>query len=334
MPVHFAWGARAGVLGRVADRPARVLALLSLAVVTTGCHVGPGASAPSVSGQLTVAVVPGIDTAPLLIGVDEGLFAQHGIGVIVKDYPSVTAAYKAIQDGSADVAAGDYTSFFYSIATGQASLTLIADGYDAASGTIQVLTLPGAITSPQDLVGKVVAAPEAQVAPDSIETLAGQSVLQSDGVNPAQVTWQQLPQNEMINSLENHRVSAILATDPLIIQAQTQLGAVELLDASSGVAANMPLSGYFSTTAFARKDGAALRAFKAGLSSAQAAAGLRSKVQSVLINEHMSTLEAALANIGQYPTFVNIGQVQRVADLMYDTGMIASPISVNSLLLR
>lgn len=334
--MHLARAARTDLIGCVAHRPGRVLALLSLALVATACHVpGTGASAPVASGQLTVAVVPGIDTAPLMVGLKEDLFAQHGITVRVKDYSSVAAAYGALKNGSADIAAGDYTSFFYSIATGQASLTLIADGYDATSGTIQVLTLPGpGITSPQNLVGKVVATPQAQIAPDSVETLAGQSVLQSDGANSAEVTWRALPQSEMITALENHQVSAILATDPLIIQAQTRLGAVELLDASSGAAANLPLSGYFSTTAFAGQHAAVLQAFQAGLSSAQAAAGLRRNVQSVLVDEHMTAQEAALANIGQYPTFVNIGQVQRVADLMYDSGMIANPISVSSLLLK
>lgn len=334
--MHLARAARTDLIGCAGHRPARVLALLSLALVATACHVpGTGASASPASGQLTVAVVPGIDTAPLMVGVKEGMFAQHGITIAVKDYPSVAAAYGALASGSADVAAGDYTSFFYSIATGHAPLTLIADGCDAASGTIQVLTLPGSgIASPQDLVGKVVATPQAQIAPDSIETLAGQSVLQSDGVSPAEVTWREVPQTEMITALENHRVSAILATDPVIIEAQTQLGAVELLDASSGVAANLPLSGYFSTAAFAGKHGAALQSFRAALSSAQAAAGLRSNVQPVLVDEHMTTQEAALANIGQYPTFVNVGQVQRVADLMYDSGLIANSISVSSLLLK
>jgi NitT/TauT family transport system substrate-binding protein len=279
--------------------------------------------------------VPGIDTAPLMVAVKQGLFAQHGIAVTVTDFPTVTAAYDALESGSADVAAGDYTSFFYSIATGQASLKLITDGYDAAPGTIQFVTLPGSgITSPQDLAGKVVATPEAQMAPESIETLAGQSVLQSDGVSPADVTWRGYPQSEMIGALKNHQVSAILTTDPLIIQAQTQLGANELLDASSGVAANLPLSGYFATAAFAGKHRAALQAFQAALLSVEATAGLRSNVQSVLVDEHVSKLDAALANIGQYPTFLNIGQVQRVADLMYDSGVIANPISVGSLLLK
>jgi NitT/TauT family transport system substrate-binding protein len=298
-------------------------------------------SSAATQGQLTVAVVPGIDTAPLMIALKEGLFAQYGVTVTVKDFPSVAAVYGALQRGTVDIAAGDYTSFFYAISTGRASLKLIADGYDAAAGTVQLLTLPtSGISSPQALAGKVVATPEAQVAPYqsgfpySIQTLAGESVLQSDGVNPGGVTWREVAQDQMIDALKDHQVNAILVADPVIIQAETRLGAVEVLDACSGVTANLPLSGYFSTKTYASKHSNGLHAFQAALSSAQAAAGQRGTVQSVLRSQHMSALEAALVNIGRYPTFLNIGQVQRVANLMYESGMIASPVSIRSLLLN
>ncbi len=48
----------------------------------------------------------------------------------------------------------------------------------------------------------------------------------------------------------------------------------------------------------------------------------------------MTGLYADLVNIGQYPAFLNVGQVQRVAGLMYDSGMIATPVSAQGLLLR
>jgi hypothetical protein len=47
----------------------------------------------------------------------------------------------------------------------------------------------------------------------------------------------------------------------------------------------------------------------------------------------MSSREASLVTIGQYPTFLSVGQVQRVADLMYGTGMINTTLSVKNMLL-
>jgi NitT/TauT family transport system substrate-binding protein len=331
---------RVGVLGRALRRSAPALAL-GLALVAAGCHVPGTSNQPAGGGQLTVAVVPGIDTAPLMVAVDDGLFRQQGLTVTVKQYSSVSQVEDALQNHTVDVAAGDYTSFFYEIARG-AQLTLVMDGYDAAAGTMQVLTLPtSGISSPEDLKGRTVGTPEQAAAhlysqsfPYNIETLAAQSALQGDGVSTDSVTWREIPESGLLNALKNGRVGAILVTDPLILQAETQLGAVEVFDACSGVTANLPLSGYFSTTTFAGQHGAALRAFRTALITAQSDAGTRSTVQSVLRTEDMTSQEAALVDVGQYPTFVNVGQVQRVADLMSDTGMITSPISVQSLLLK
>jgi NitT/TauT family transport system substrate-binding protein len=331
------------VRGRFLRRAMAFLAAPSLVIAVAGCHV-PGTSSPSAlpPGQtLTVAVVPGIDTVPLAVAVKNGLFSQQGIAVTVQDYPTVAAAYDALERGKADVAVGDYTSFFYGIAKLHAKLTLIMDGYDAAAGTMQVLSLPSSgINSPQDLAGKVIATPDAEVAPYSqtfpysIDTLATQSVLQSDGVNMSAIDWTQVPQNQMISDLKDHRVSAILATEPLIIEAETQLGAQEVLDSCSGVSADLPLSGYFSTTKFADGNAAALQAFRTALTTAQSQSAQRSNVQSVLQGEHMATMYTDLANIGQYPTFLNVGQVQRIADLMYDSGMITAPVTVQNLVFK
>ncbi len=329
--------------GRAVPRPGIFLALLSLLFAAAACHVpGTSSSAALPSGQdLTVGVVPGIDNVPLTVAASDKLFSQQGVAVSVKDFGSLADVYKALMDGKVDIAAGDYTSFFYAIADVGVPLKLVADGYDAGNGTMQILALPSSgITSPQDLVGKKVATPFAQVAPYSstfpysIDTLAAESVLQADGVNTSGITWVEKTESQMISALRDGQVNAILVTEPLIIQAETELGAQEVLDACSGVTANLPLSGYFTTQSFATEHGAALQAFRAGLTTAQADSAMRGNVQSVLRGEHMTALEANLVNLGQYPTFLNVGQVQRIADLMYDTGMISAPVSVQGLLVN
>jgi NitT/TauT family transport system substrate-binding protein len=124
-------------------------------------------------------------------------------------------------------------------------------------------------------------------------------------------------------------------TQPYILQAETQLGAVELLDVCSGVTASLPLSGYFTTAAFARGHAAGLRGFRSALNAAKASTAQLGTVRSALGTlPGMSPREAALVTIGQYPTFLSVGQVQRVADLMYGTGMIRTTIPVKSLVLR
>ena len=334
---------------RLAQAGARLPALrvapafLLVALLVSGCNfLGIGSSGgASGSGQITVAVVPGIDNAPLQVAVTEGLFRQNGLNVVVKNYPSIGAEYRALASGQAQVAAGDYTDFFYMQSSGGAKLRLIADGYDAVSNSVAILTLPNSgITTPQQLQGLpggVAAAPAQLVqagkaVPFNIQTLAAQEVLQNDGVSSSTVTWTAMQPQNMIGALRAGQVKAILVTEPYILQAEEQLGAVELVNASTGVTDGLPMSGYFSLASYQHANPSAVQAFQKALAQAQSECDQRGLVQSALSHlTGMTTGESALVTLGTYPASLNVGQVQRVATLMYDSGMIRTPVTVSSL---
>lgn len=345
MELMRAIGSRAPMeRGGTARRAAMTAVLASLALLAAACSPSGGSSAlDGGNQQITVAVVPGFADAPLQVAVQNGLFTRHQLNVTVQTYQTLQQAYAALASGQAGVVSGDYAGLLYMQARARnAQLRLIADGYSASPGVMEVLTLPGSpIRTPQDLVGQTVATPPQELAPFATnapynsETLATEAVLQSDGVSPSAVLWKPMAAGSMISALRNHTVGAIVTTEPYILQAETQLGAVELLDACSGVTASLPLSGYFTTARFAQGHRPALRAFQAALSTAKATTGQLGTIQSVLRTlPGMSAREAALVTIGQYPTFLSIGQVQRVADLMYGTGMITTTISVKNLVFQ
>src|SRR5215471_45376 len=163
--------------GRLLRRSGMTLASAGLVLFATGCHVPMmGASSGQAGGQaqgggqqITVAVVPGFENAPLQVGVKDGLFAEHGLNVTVQTYQTLQQAYGALASGQAEVVSGDYSGLLYVQARAhRAQLRLIADGYDATPGLMEVLTLPGSsVRVPQDLQGKVVATPLRELAPFS-----------------------------------------------------------------------------------------------------------------------------------------------------------------------
>lgn len=328
-----------------------VIVLLSAGLMLAGCGVAGGTSSNSgASGgnqTLTVAAVPGVDVAPLYVARKEGIFRQHGLNVTVVHYRSVASEIQALTHHRVDVAAGDYANFFY--AESQAKLPhhapllrLIADGYDAAPGVVQVMTKPGSnISSPAQLEGKTIATPAPQAIPQSrtvpysIEMMATEAVLQSEGLSASGVTWDPMPQQNMVAALRSGQVDAILVTEPYILQAETSLGAVPVLDSCSGVTSALPLLGYFSLNTYADGHSPAVQAFKAALRQAQTASAMRAPVETSLVSSgDISRQDAALLTIGDYPTFLSTSQVQRVADLMYESGMINSPLSVQALVSR
>jgi NitT/TauT family transport system substrate-binding protein len=327
--------------GRFRAVPGALTALAAVLLVA-GCNAaGTGVSASTHNQSLTVAAVPGIDDAPLYIAAEDGQFTAEGLRVQIKDYGSASSEIRALKDGSADVAAGDYGDFFYA-QDSKPSMLIVAEGYDAVAGVMEVLVAPDSgITTPQQLAGKIIGTPEPQeipysaTIPYSMETLATQSALQDDGVDPASVKWKPTPSPDLIGALKSGRVSAILVTEPYIIQAEQQVGAGEVLDSLSGTTANLPLSGYFTTTSFARAHGGALTAFRAALQSVQADANTGASVRAAITRyAGMNPQTAALVTIGDYQTAPNASSLQRVANLLADFGVIAKPLNIDGMIFR
>ena len=331
-------------------------------LLLAGCGaLGGGSTGISASGggTITVAAVQSVGDAPLYLARQAGLFAQHGLTVTIKRYSSVSAEVEALANGQADVAAGDYTGFFAAAGTvfappakggkkqsipGDTTLRVIGDGYDAANNVMEVLTLPGnkTIKTAMDLQGQKVYTPPAEAAafrnskiqPYNIETLATQTVLRNDGVSVTTIHWHQASAGSLVAALKDHQASAILVGEPYLFQAQKQ-GAVSVLDSASGETQGLPLLGYFTTSAYASAHAQSIRAFQAAMTEAQTRAAARGQIQSMLSSAAgVSAQDAPLIALGTYPTFFSVGQVQHVADLMFEAGMLTTTLDVRKLALQ
>src|SRR5216117_535880 len=96
------WRTQAGTSG-TARRV--LLGFLAVTLLTVGCTPTAGSSATAGGPLITVAVIPGADNAPVMIGIKEGLFRDHGLNVAVKTYGSLQREFQALKNGSVDIAA-------------------------------------------------------------------------------------------------------------------------------------------------------------------------------------------------------------------------------------
>jgi NitT/TauT family transport system substrate-binding protein len=329
-----------GATGRPGRRAAGTMAAAAGLLLVAGCHVfgtSSNASGPTASGTVTVVATPGVADAPLYIGIKDKLFSQVGLTVRVVSTESVRSAVAALASGSANIAFGDYADMFYAQQQSASAghLEIVANGYDAAPNTVEVLTLPpsphNGITSPAGLLHEVIGTPEPQLMapglpcrapckrPYSLETVAAWSVLSYDNVDPHLITWRPMKTSSLIGALQSRQVDAILATEPTIYQAESHAGAVPLLDAASGATANLPLAGYFTTASYAKQHSNVIAAFRAALLKAQADGTMSGPVQNALRqNAHMDPRTAALVTLGTYPTSLQPADLQTVANMMYN----------------
>jgi NitT/TauT family transport system substrate-binding protein len=340
---HSPVPAVAGASRSAARRHPRVLAAaaatLAVAGLTAGCSGGSGGTAGA-TGTITVAAIKGVDTAPLYAGAKAGgAFAKAGINVKIDNFTSVAAEISALRAGKVDVAAGDYVDFLYAESR-QPGLLIVADGYHAGPGVMEALALPNSnITSAKDLIGKKVGTPEPQEiakvasgAPYSLESLAAQSVLNDDNIDPSRVTWDPMPAGQLVKALADGQVNAIVVQEPYIYEAESQLGAIEVFDACSGATSDLPLSGYFSTKAYAKQNSPLLTSFRNELEKVQASAAEPGPVRTVLASESGMQHSASLMTIGSYPTTLNPASPNRVATLMFNFEVLTSSLNVSSMI--
>ena len=303
---------------------AAAAATLAVAGLTAGCSGGSSGSAGA-TGTITVAAIKGVDTAPLYAGDSPGgAFARAGINVKIDNFTSVASEISALRQGKVDVAAGDYVDFLYAEAQ-KPGLLIVADGYHAGPGVMEVLARPNSgITSPRDLIGKKIGTPlpqeltkEPSGTPYSLESLAAQSVLNDDNIDPGKISWHPMPAANLVNALRTGQVNAIVVQEPYIYEAESRLGAIEVFDACSGATSDLPLSGYFSTKAYAKQNSPLLTAFRNELQKVQASAALPGPVRTVLASENGMAKSASLITIGSYPTTLNPASPTRVSALMF-----------------
>jgi len=130
-------------------------------------------------------------------------------------------------------------------------------------------------------------------------------------------------------------VDAILASEPTIYEAESQLGAVPVLDACTGATANLPLYGYFTNKAYAGQHADVVTAFRAALEKAQAQAAMAAPLQTALTKSAgLRPQTAALVTFGTYPTTLSAQNIQRVVKLMFFFNALGGTLSVPSLVFR
>ncbi|HET9897347.1 MAG TPA: ABC transporter substrate-binding protein [Streptosporangiaceae bacterium] len=321
-----------------------VLAGLAPLLVVTGCNPLSGLSSSGSTQVIKVGAVPGIDNANLYVAVHGGYFARAGVSVKIVRFTTVSKEIAALNDGTVNAIAADYGDMFYAEAAAANPIyRVLADGYDAAPGVSEILTMPDStVKSPGDLAGQTIPVPNTDMVnapagvPNTLAVASANAVLQSDGVNLAGVTFKPMPQGKEIVGLSNGTYKAALLTGLDIYLAQQQ-GAVELIDACSGPTAQIPLDGFFTTGAWvsSSQNAKAARAFQQGIYAADAAAALPGPIQSALpAYAGFTPEEAHLVTTGTYPLSTIAANLQRTADLIEAQSMTKTEVNVAPMLVR
>ena len=311
---------------------------LAVAVVAAACSSSGSSGTATATAHLektsiVVGSLPVVDTAGLFLAQQNGYFKQAGLNVKIDPITVTPDAIPDLEKGSVDVVAGaNYVSFFQADQTKHLNLKVVADGQSCSTDTFEVLSARGStITSAKDLAGKTIAVNTT----NNIQTLLTNTALETAGVNPASVKYVPVAFPKMGAALDAHKVDAVSVVEPFITENELKYGAQPVMSTCTGPTATFPISGYFATSTFLQKYPNTARAFQQAIDRGQALAdSSRSDVEEIMPNyiKGLTANEAAVVNLGNFPTSIDQTHLQRVANAMATGHLVTSNFSVAPLL--
>jgi NitT/TauT family transport system substrate-binding protein len=344
-------------------RAASAVALAATAALAAGCSSassGSGGNAsleaslptnfgPAEKSTLNVAVVPAMDSAGFFIAMHDGLFAREGL--TIKYTPAISSETAVAEQlkGQLDISGGNYVSYINEAAVNNQPIEVVAEGSLMQQGAQTIFTMPNSkIKTLSQLKGHLIGVN----APGNIEYLLGVSVLSENNVDPKSVTFPNakmkhfaatggaIPFPFMAADLAKGEISAAIMPEPFASQAEQEYGAVPLADLNQGATQDFPIEGYVVTKSWAAKYPNTLKRFLAALEIGQEI----SDTDRAAVETAFETIDkpqdgqvtrgiGAVMALDTYPIGVDETRIQRVANVMYQYGLLPSTFQVSSMLL-
>jgi NitT/TauT family transport system substrate-binding protein len=343
---------------------ATAVALTAVAALAAGCSASGGSGGDSIASSLptnygapeqttlNVGVVPAMDSAGFFVAQSEGLFTKEGLKI---NYSPATSSETAIQQqvkGQLQITAGNYVSYVQYAANpvnAKNPLEIVSEGSVMQEGAQTLFVMPSShITRLSQLKGKLIGVN----APENIDYLLGVSVLKENGIDPSDVKFPTatnkdfattdgaIPFPEMGADLNSGELAAAIMPEPFASLAEQQFGAVPLADLNQGATSDFPIEGYVVTKAWAEQNPNTLQRFLAALSAGQEIADTdRAAVETAFEslngaqNGNVPSTIAAVMALDTYPIGIDQTRLQRVADVMYQFGLLGSNYNIGNMLM-
>jgi NitT/TauT family transport system substrate-binding protein len=296
-----------------------------------GCSPGASAAADphATPTVVTVDSVPASEEGGLYVAAYEGFFAQQGLTVKIKPITGGEAGIPDLQAGRADLVAGNYVSSILAQMAGKfdgkpADMRIIAAGSELQPGSEALYVMPGSKYKTVASLGQDHARVGLNTANDVGDVMVG-ALLEDTGYALKDIR-QVVPAGafpDLLKMLPAGKVDAIWLPEPLGTIAEQQLGAVPLADFDQGSMQNFPFTGYIGSTRWVQTHASTVAAFLRALAEGQELADTdRAAVESAMEKyTGIPPLVADNMSIDSYPLTMDLPELQRVPDSMYQYGL-------------
>jgi NitT/TauT family transport system substrate-binding protein len=297
---------------------------------------GGGQTASGGSGELTpvtVGVLPIVDTAAIWLGVDQGIFEDHGLDVELELAQGGAAVVPAVVSGEYQFGFSNVASLLVASSKGL-PLKIVAPGNfstgDTSSDIGAVLAMPDSgIESPADLAGKTVAVNTL----NNIGDVTVSEVVEQDGGDPEQIDFVEMGFPDMPAALASGQVDAAWILEPFRTIAMDQ-GAEVVTHNFAAVDPDMMIAAYFTTAQYAESEPDVVESFTAAMKESLTYAEENPDAAREILSTY-TEIDPAVQEKMVMPRFspdINEESVQKLADLALKYGLVTEPVDVDALL--
>src|SRR5213596_809886 len=273
MPRRFIRAVRAAQIAGAA------VAIIALAILfmPRGSGGGDPARADVEQPDVTVAVVPAVDSAGFFVALHKGLFAAHGLHVTfvpaVSSATVINAQALAKPRNRVDISCGNYVSYIQaqenydqgkrpssaSDPMVAANLDIFAEGSVMEPGAQGLYVMPGSrVRTLANLEGKTIGVN----APGNILYLLAASALADHGLRVSGAHFAYYPLPKMAAMLKAGKITAAVLPEPFASQAELAMGVTQLADLDQGATEAFPVQGCAVTRQWAVRHPQTLAAFR------------------------------------------------------------------------
>jgi NitT/TauT family transport system substrate-binding protein len=312
---------------------AAAIAAVAVTVTLAACGSAHGAANASASKleQRTIVVdsVPVAEEGGLYVAQAQGFFARQGLTVKINSITGAETAIPDLQSGRAQLVAGNYVSFIVAQMAGKfgkkpVNLRIIAAGAEIEPGTEELYVMPSSKFQTVAELARAHARVGLNTANDIGDLMLG-ATLAETGYKLGDIR-QVIPAGgfpALMRMLAAGQVNAAWLPQPLGEEAEQQSGAVPIDDFDQGSLADFPFTGYIGSAPWVRSHPNTAAAFLRALSEGQQLADTDRQAVEQAMEKYtgIKPIIAATMAIDSYPLEIDVPQLQRVADSMFEFGL-------------
>lgn len=322
-------------------------ALLALTACGSGSPSGGGAESPAGGdtgtaespaaggGELTeieVGVIPIVDVAPIYLGVQEGIFEEHGLDVTLTLAQGGAAIVPAVQSGEMDFGFSNVTSLVIGKSRGL-PLKLVATGPQTTGNADEDFA---AVMVPEDSdVQETKDLEDKRIAVNTLnninDTVISEAIRQAGG-DPEKIEYVEMGFPDMAAQLEAGNVDAIGAVEPFVTIGESS-GARPIFAQYAEPIPNLSIAGYFTTDSKIEQDPELVDQFVAAMKESQQYATDNPDEAKAILPTYTSLEEDVIEQLTmpRFPQEHDRDSLQTVIDLSLENGLIGEAVELGDL---